>query len=85
MTDATTDIQTVDPIQAAVDQLLEMGKKRGYVTWEEMNDILPDDAIDPSQLEIIMMKLEENKIETLDPALIRPGRIDRKIEFPLPD
>lgn len=26
-----------------------------------------------------------NKIESLDPALIRPGRIDRKIKFPLPD
>merc|ERR1712117_184190 len=26
-----------------------------------------------------------NRTETPDPALIRPGRIDRKIEFPLPD
>ena len=26
-----------------------------------------------------------NAIESLDPALIRPGRIDRKIKFPLPD
>merc|ERR1712178_404510 len=33
----------------------------------------------------VKVLMATNKIESLDPALLRPGRIGRKIEFPLPD
>ncbi|KAF6262077.1 26S proteasome regulatory subunit [Scenedesmus sp. NREL 46B-D3] len=47
---------------------------------ELLNQMDGFDAL--SEVKVIMAT---NRIETLDPALIRPGRIDRKIEFPLPD
>merc|ERR1719409_953677 len=41
-----------------------------------------DDFDQDSTVKVIMAT---NRADTLDPALLRPGRLDRKIEFPLPD
>jgi hypothetical protein len=43
-----------DTIEGAVIRLIGIGKKRGYLTWEEMNEALPDEAVSPDNLEMIL-------------------------------
>merc|ERR1719491_2018961 len=57
------------------------GEKEIQRTMLELLNQL-DGFDDRGEVKVIMAT---NRIETLDPAMIRPGRIDRKIEFPMPD
>ncbi|RMF71740.1 MAG: sigma-70 family RNA polymerase sigma factor, partial [Planctomycetota bacterium] len=60
---ATVDI---DPIEQCVNELIESGKKRGYLTWEELNETLPDEAISPEKLESVLNRIELSSIEMID-------------------
>ncbi|MHC4715757.1 MAG: RNA polymerase sigma factor RpoD [Planctomycetota bacterium] len=51
----------------AVRSVIAMGKARGHLTYEEMNDKLPDDA-DPEKLASLLMTLDEMGVELIDEA-----------------
>src|ERR1700758_5395357 len=46
--------------------LLEQGKDKGYLTYSQVNDYLPDDAVNPEKLDQLLMVLEEHAIELID-------------------
>src|SRR5271165_3863292 len=46
--------------------LLEQGKGKGYLTYSQVNDYLPDDAVNPEKLDQLLLVLEEHGIELID-------------------
>ena len=69
----------IDPVEASLNALVAMGKKCSYVTWEQMNELLPDEAISPDKLELIMLRLDEEGIDMLDEADAEKAEAKRKI------
>jgi RNA polymerase primary sigma factor len=47
-------------------QLIETGKEKGFLTYDEVNEALPDDMVGASQIEDIMTMFGEMDIEIID-------------------
>jgi RNA polymerase primary sigma factor len=48
--------------------LLESGKEKGYLTYSQVNDHLPDDDANPEKIDQLLMLLEREGIELIDEA-----------------
>ena len=49
-----------------VKQLITIGKEKGFLTYDEVNDILPPDIVSPGQIDELMMMFGEMDIEIVD-------------------
>src|SRR2546422_1774506 len=58
----------MEKIDDGLKVLLEQGKEKGYLTYSQVNDYLPDDAVNPEKLDQLLLVLEEHGIELIDEA-----------------
>ena len=61
----------LDLNETSVKKLIARGKKRGYITYDELNEALPQDQMSSEQIEDVMAALSEmgiNLIENDEPA-----------------
>ena len=49
-----------------INQLVSQGKEKGYLTYEEVNDVLPSDVVTPEQIDDLMALFAENEIAIVD-------------------
>ena len=50
----------------AVNELIESGVKRGYITYDELNELLPDEMVDPDKIDEILVQLDTLNVRILD-------------------
>jgi RNA polymerase primary sigma factor len=80
-----TDSPLLDLTDAAVKRMIKLAKKRGYVTYDELNEVLPSEEFTSEQIEDVLAQLNEMGInviesEDVDDANSEGGDDDEEVE-----
>lgn len=77
----------IDLNDAKVKKLIARAKKRGYITYDELNEALPQDQMSSEQIEDIMSAISEmgvNIVErTRTPMMRKPMMLPTRKSIPL--
>jgi RNA polymerase primary sigma factor len=66
---------TSDKIEASIQELIERGKRQKYLTYEDLNNLVPDEAVSTEKIDLVLSRLEEEGIELVDE--IEADRLDK--------
>jgi len=66
-----------EPKLEELDRLITIGKQKGFLTYDEVNDALPSDIVSLDQLDDIMMMFGAMDIEVVDSA--KSGRLPSEV------
>ena len=62
----STDSPLLDLTDQAVKRMIKLAKKRGYVTYDELNEVLPSEEFSSEQIEDVLGQLSEQGINVVD-------------------
>src|ERR1700754_3250931 len=79
----TGDAPLIDLNEAQLKKLISRARKRGYITYDELNDALPQDQMNSEQIEDVMSALSEMGVNIVeneeadeDQEQDQPGELD---------
>jgi RNA polymerase primary sigma factor len=60
-------------LDANLNRLIETGKQQGFLTFTQVNDYLPDEAVNPEKLDNLLMSLDELGLEIVPDSKLPPS------------
>jgi RNA polymerase primary sigma factor len=78
--EATNDSPLLDLSDAAVKKLIKVAKKRGYVTYEELNAVMPSDEVSSEQIEDFMSMFSDMGINVVDEDEVEETEVEKDEE-----
>ncbi|MFN4011123.1 MAG: RNA polymerase sigma factor RpoD [Pannonibacter sp.] len=66
----------LDLSDAAVKRMIKVAKKRGYVTYDELNEVLPSEQVSSEQIEDTMSMLSDMGINVIDSDEVEEAQVD---------
>src|SRR5271155_2636519 len=70
--------EEIDKYEDDIDKLIDTGKEKGYLTYGEVNDLLPGEITSPDELDDLMTTINTQGIDVL--AEGRRGERTEKVE-----
>ncbi len=67
--------------EKAIKHLIAQGKQRGYITYEELNEILPEDKLNSEQIEDIMSMISDMGINIIEDEETEQEEKPKHIQF----
>ena len=68
----------MDHSDVDLQELVATGKSQGYLTYDQVNDYLPDEAVTPEKLDNLLIALEQLGIELVN----EPPELDAAVSDP---
>ena len=71
-------------LEHQIQKLIEKGRKKGFLTYEQLNEELPDDAITATRLDSMLATLDEMGVKILDEADVEK-ETEEDLDLPVED
>jgi RNA polymerase primary sigma factor len=76
-------VLSMDKMDEGLKTLLDLGKRRGFLTFDQLNDYLPDDSSSPDKIQTLLESIDDLGIELVneeeaEARLLASGEIDEE-------